>query len=297
MIDATRVLSKTMKFFITIVNRSLQVWLFMNPALSVAAEQYTAPRTTVQIVSEVMHIRPGQPFRAGILFRMQPEWHIYWKNPGDAGLAPAFKWRLPENFSVKELPWPYPETIILGGLASFGYRDSVLIPVQIVPPAGIESGKVVHIGVAVEWLVCREECIPESAQLGIDLPVEETPVTDDGRWRGLFDRTTEMQPVAGIGWQISAVIDDSSLTLSMLPPDSLGEMPGRIRYYPLGEEIIENAAPQRLQISGRNLTLRIHRDLLTGIVPDSVTGVLVCENGWRGAGSGKALYFRTPVSR
>jgi DsbC/DsbD-like thiol-disulfide interchange protein len=297
MIDTAPVLSETMKHFTTTVKLSTLVLLFIAAALSTEADQYQTPRTTVQIISEVTHMIPGQPFRAGVLFRMQPDWHIYWKNPGDAGLAPSFKWRLPEKFSVKELPWPYPETIIVGGLANFGYKDSVLIPVQIIPPAGLEPGRNVEIGVDLDWLVCREACIPESAQLGIELPVADKPAAEDRRWRGLFNRTTKMQPVNDIGWKISAAIDDTCLILRMAAPKWLTEMPEQIRYYPLGEAVIENAAPQRLQITGKNLTLRIHRDLLTGIISDSVSGVLVCEKGWRGAGSGKALYFHTRVSK
>ncbi len=41
---------------------------------------------------------PGQPFKVGVLFRIAPEWHIYWKYPGDAGLATEVKFELPKGF-------------------------------------------------------------------------------------------------------------------------------------------------------------------------------------------------------
>ena len=37
------------------------------------------------LVAEVNAIVPGQPFTAGLLLRMVPKWHTYWKFPGDAG--------------------------------------------------------------------------------------------------------------------------------------------------------------------------------------------------------------------
>ena len=29
---------------------------------------------------------------AGLYFKLEPGWHVYWKNPGDAGEAPQIKW-------------------------------------------------------------------------------------------------------------------------------------------------------------------------------------------------------------
>ena len=45
-----------------------------------------------------------------------PEWHTYWKNPGDAGLATQLTWTSPEGVKVGETLWPRPERIALGEL-------------------------------------------------------------------------------------------------------------------------------------------------------------------------------------
>ena len=35
---------------------------------------------------------PGKPFMVGLLLRMAPGWHTYWKFSGDAGLPSEIKW-------------------------------------------------------------------------------------------------------------------------------------------------------------------------------------------------------------
>ncbi|HET6899806.1 MAG TPA: thiol:disulfide interchange protein, partial [Vicinamibacteria bacterium] len=47
-----------------------------------------------ELVADVESIAPGRPFQAGLRLRMDPEWHTYWKNPGDSGLATRLTWKL-----------------------------------------------------------------------------------------------------------------------------------------------------------------------------------------------------------
>lgn len=50
---------------------------------------------SVKLISELNTIAPAQEFYVGIKLKMLDEWHTYWKNPGDAGLATRIKWNLP----------------------------------------------------------------------------------------------------------------------------------------------------------------------------------------------------------
>ena len=47
------------------------------------------------LVADVTAVQPGKPFRVGVLLRMAPEWHTYWRNPGDSGLPTKIAWTLP----------------------------------------------------------------------------------------------------------------------------------------------------------------------------------------------------------
>ena len=79
------------------------------------------------LVAEHESIRAGEPFWVGLRLKMEPGWHTYWKNPGDAGLPTRVKWTLPEGFEAGPtddpddpdvamdpddgLAWPDPEKI------------------------------------------------------------------------------------------------------------------------------------------------------------------------------------------
>src|SRR5208337_4677480 len=40
------------------------------------------PHLKVELISEQSSSPPGQPLWVGLLFRLEPGWHIYWQNPG-----------------------------------------------------------------------------------------------------------------------------------------------------------------------------------------------------------------------
>src|SRR4051812_42441866 len=61
-----------------------------------------------ELLFDADSIVPGKPFAAGVLLRMQPHWHTYWKYSGDAGLPTEVKWSLPPDWKVGEIQWPIP---------------------------------------------------------------------------------------------------------------------------------------------------------------------------------------------
>lgn len=99
--------------------------------------------------------------QAGVLFQPDPGWHVYWLNPGDTGLAPVISWSGDAKFS--SLQWPFPEAIPVAHLTNWGYHEETLITASY-----DQSGAQSAIGAELEWLVCKESCIPGSAKLSLD---------------------------------------------------------------------------------------------------------------------------------
>jgi DsbC/DsbD-like thiol-disulfide interchange protein len=148
------------------------------PALVQAAPAREAPGEIVkaELLADTAGIRAGRSFTLGVLLRMQPEWHVYWRNPGDAGLATSVRWSLPEGFRAGELRWPVPEAWNQpGNIVGYGYEGSVLLAAEVQAPAGLAAGSSVPVGAEVRWLSCKHVCIPGQASLKLDLPVVEAP--------------------------------------------------------------------------------------------------------------------------
>src|SRR4051812_46492308 len=66
-----------------------------------AATAAAVPKDLVkaQLLADVASVKPGEEFTLGVLLKIKPDWHIYWKYPGDAGLPTSVKWKLPDASS------------------------------------------------------------------------------------------------------------------------------------------------------------------------------------------------------
>ena len=127
-----------------------------------------------ELVADAKAIVPGKSFTAGVLLRMAPGWHTYWKFSGDAGLPSEIKWNLPAGWKVGEIQWPIPlKTTDPGDIQTYGYQDEVLLMQEIVPPAKIDRSSL-KLSAEANWLVCERICIPGSASLQLELPTSTT---------------------------------------------------------------------------------------------------------------------------
>src|SRR6056297_1012754 len=119
------------------LNKSLPLWVFVllwsawMPAQAQRSGEVQRDHVVVELVSEVEAVTPGQPFRVGLSLRHAPDWHTYWRNPGDSGLETRIDWTLPDGFAAGEIQWPYPERHVIEHLVNFGYSGN--------SPAGSKS--------------------------------------------------------------------------------------------------------------------------------------------------------------
>ena len=116
-------------------------------------------------------IRPGQRFWLGLQIEHQPHWHTYWQNPGDSGLPTRLQWQLPAGLQAGDIAWPLPKKIPIGTLANYGYEGRLLLTVPVTAGADFrfpDSGPLA-LGLQAEWLVCRQECIPQEGRFTLNL--------------------------------------------------------------------------------------------------------------------------------
>jgi thiol:disulfide interchange protein len=157
-----------------------------------------------ELLADTNAIVPGKPFTVGLLLRMAPGWHTYWKFSGDAGLPTELKWKLPPGWKVGDIQWPIPlKTIDPGDIETYGYENEVLLMQEITPPAKID-GLSAKPSTEANWLVCEKICIPGGATLQLNLPVASTsqPANTDvfARYRRLLPQTLPGPNVARADW-------------------------------------------------------------------------------------------------
>src|SRR2546423_2226963 len=102
---------------------------------------------------------------------MVPNWHTYWKFPGDAGIPTEINWKLPDGWKVGEIQWPIPLRLNGPGVIQiYGYHEGFLRCQETPRPASLK-GSALELTAEASWLVCEKICIPGSANLKLDLPV------------------------------------------------------------------------------------------------------------------------------
>ncbi len=146
------------------------------------------------LLSDTNGVVPGKPFSVGLLLRMAPGWHTYWKFSGDAGLPTEIKWKLPPGWKIGDIQWPIPLKLKdPGDIVTYGYSDEVLLIQEITPPAAI-SDSTVRLAADADWLVCEKICVPGSAKLELKLPTAAStqPANTElfSRYRKLLPQTT-----------------------------------------------------------------------------------------------------------
>ena len=187
-----------------------------------------------ELLADTNAIVPGKPFTVGLLLRMAPGWHTYWKFSGDAGLPTELKWKLPPGWKVGEIQWPIPlKTIDPGDIETYGYENEVLLMQEITPPSKIDDSSA-KLSAEANWLVCEKICIPGSATLQLDLPVASTsqPANTDvfARYRRLLPQNLPGPDVARADW--SRVGSDLRLKITS---ETLAKYPA-VDFFPLPEQ-------------------------------------------------------------
>jgi len=141
--------------------------------LALVSSPAQAGHVEASLISARASVRPGESFPAGLKLKLKDGWHVYWRNPGDAGLSPALAWQLPAGWSAAPLDWPVPVRLEMPPLTNFGYSGEVILPLTLSVPPGALPGTRARLRAKAEWLECREICEPGAADLALTASVEK----------------------------------------------------------------------------------------------------------------------------
>ncbi len=117
-----------------------------------AQTEIKGEHSALRVFALQSQILDGDEVDLALDFKLDPEWHIYWQNPGDSGASPKVN---AVGAEIRSWAWPAPERIPIPPLTNYGYNERVLFPLKVKPAAGARE-----IVLELEWLVCKVECIP-----------------------------------------------------------------------------------------------------------------------------------------
>ncbi|MEP7329835.1 MAG: protein-disulfide reductase DsbD domain-containing protein, partial [Betaproteobacteria bacterium] len=236
------------------------------------------PHVEAELVAEKTAFVPGQSTTVALRLKMAEGWHTYWQNPGDSGLPTSIAWTLPPDMAVGPIQWPAPHALPAGPLLNFGYEGEVLLLVDMQVPADATPGTIRTLTAKAEWLVCRETCIPEEAQLELVLPVSERADLYP-QWGNAIAATRAALPTPAKGWLFAARGDGNTVVVTATAPAGAAT-PGDVHFFPFQEGRIEPAGKQTF-VRDANGTFVLTLPVAYQMAPDfkRVSGVLTTSKG------------------
>ena len=230
----------------------------------------------------------GETFWLGLQIQHQANWHTYWRNPGDSGLATELQWQLPEGLKPGNLIWPAPQKIPVGSMANYGYEGTVLLvtPVQVAPKfKANEASSDITVQLHASWLVCKQECIPQEGDFVVRVPVKGSTVMAPEAFQAALANQAQM-----LTGKHEAVIAEDGRTLTLkvetLPPELSS---GAWTVFPQTPNVMRNNATPNIQAD--RITLPISSERMDS--PKRMAWLLV--QGEANAPTGKQWVFETPI--
>jgi thiol:disulfide interchange protein DsbD len=229
---------------------------------------------TVELVADAAGVAPGGTLHVALRQTITPGWHTYWRNPGDSGEATTLAWTLPAGWRASDIVWAPPKKLPIGPLMDYGYEGEVLLPVTLSAPASARPGQSVLLKARVDYLVCKDICVPEGADLTLLTPVTPGPAPADSTWAGPIAAALGAAPKsAGLK---AALTPGAGLKLSLTGAAIKGGQFPDAYFYPYDSTVIDHAQPQTIDRGpdGLTLTLAPGSAFKTGKPPASIAGLL-----------------------
>lgn len=152
----------------------------MRPAaLSAALCALAVPATAQDLPANIVTatLREGWRTAAGtqmaaLELKLAPGWKTYWRAPGEAGIPPAFDWTGSANIGSLAFHWPRPEVFDLNGMRTFGYHDSLVLPIEFRPA---DADRPIEVKAQIDLGVCDDICVPVTVSVAGELSPGSAP--------------------------------------------------------------------------------------------------------------------------
>jgi thiol:disulfide interchange protein DsbD len=214
--------------------RWLCLLLLLLPHLGFAAASHTvsSAQGTVRLIS-AENAAQGGVLRLALEFSLAPGWHIYWKNPGDAGFPPQVSAQPPVTFGALE--FPPPALLIQNNVGAYVLSGHVVLPFT---ARNVGSS----VTARASWLVCADVCVPGRAIFSLPLA------------GGSSAEAALFTPSAIVPSPFAATLDPAGIL------HIAGPGPAQVRaarFFPYATDGIVNAAPQPLSFTATGMVLRL----------------------------------------
>lgn len=148
---------------------------------------------SAEVIPLTVGVEPGDLLEIAVVFTMRDDWHIYWQNPGDAGMPTSFQWALPDNFKIIDRQEPTPTRHVDEGIHTFIHEDGAIFLFKLQAPDQLPDSS--RFALDIQWLECKGLCQPGSSHHEFFLPKGNAP-NETAEWAALRKQAERHFPKA-----------------------------------------------------------------------------------------------------
>lgn len=215
----------------------------------------------------------------GLLVKLEPDWHIYWRNSGDSGIPTKVDFSLPHGFTAAEVKFPIPKAFEFDGLVSYGYKNQVLFISEISLPSKTFL-KEETITVKLKSLICKDICIPFDTTLRVTINLNEDYRANE-ETSNLFRQTISNLPLSDTNLFASASLESDEVYLKIKNPSIKKSNASSIYFLSYENGYFLNSTHQKIIWTDDHFEIILEPDQFRTEMPKEVYGILIAESGDR----------------
>ncbi len=252
-------------------------------ALPIAAfAQSSSKNVQIEILSQKESAKAGDSFYIALKQTIQPEWHTYWRNPGDVGDATRIEFDAPKGIEFGPIQWAVPNKLPYAEFINYGYDNEVILPIEVKIAPDLKG--VQNIKAKATWLECKDICVPGEGEIDFTINIGDDK---NGAQKPEIDAAISKLPKPMKNYTANWVKVENKFHLGFIVSEQINVK--NAYFFPYEVEngaLIDHAKPQTLTTGIGGFGLFLEPSLsLPDKMPNEIGGVIEIETN-----NGKEFY-------
>lgn len=130
------------------------------------------PLSSARLLIDETDVKPGGEVTGRFVITLAEDWHTYSDPPGDSGMAPIINFTLPDGWTAAISPLPEPDRFEDEAGVTLGYEHELSVGFRLKVSDKAISGSTAEIKLTIQYLICKDICLPQSADLRAVLKIK-----------------------------------------------------------------------------------------------------------------------------